>query len=259
MNGCDTGTYRTVGIASTCKIRKFACHCWLLEMKERIMVQTQPYWQALTGDRLVKHPAESHAVDGHCLHSEADDSAGKLVHHDQNPMGFELDGLNLEQVQAPQAVLGLPKECEPGWTTAIADGSIMRRQDPPNHVLVELDPKGFGQLLRDSRTAKWWVGSAELIRAIVELKQRNTDDIPAINFGQLVGFRFNAVDYRTQPFRRFYRSAIVPGRVTNLASQRDPAWRKQTLATGFDWNPTKPGAYTFFVQSIDRDLNHSEH
>ena len=91
-----------------------------------------------------------------------------------------------------------------------------------------------------------------------DVEHRSTDDIPAINFGQFVGFRFNAVDFKTQPFRRFYRSAIVPGRVTDPPSQRDPAWRDQTLATGFDWNPTKPGAYTFFVQSIDRDLNYSE-
>jgi hypothetical protein len=91
-----------------------------------------------------------------------------------------------------------------------------------------------------------------------DVEHRSTDDIPAINFGQLVGFRFNAVDFKTLPFRRFYRSAIVPGRVTDPPGQRDVAWREQTLATGFDWNPTKPGIYTFFVQCIDRDLNYSE-
>jgi len=51
-------------------------------------------------------------------------------------------------------VLGLPKEREPGWTTATADGAIVRCQHPPDHILVGLDPKGFGQLLRNSRTAK---------------------------------------------------------------------------------------------------------
>jgi signal transduction histidine kinase/streptogramin lyase/DNA-binding NarL/FixJ family response regulator len=91
-----------------------------------------------------------------------------------------------------------------------------------------------------------------------DVERRSTDDIPAINFGQLVGFRFNAADFRSLPFRRFYRCAIVPGRVTNPPGQRDAAWREQTLATGFDWNPTAPGAYTFFVQFIDRDLNYSE-
>jgi hypothetical protein len=72
------------------------------------MVQTQPHRQALTSNRSVEHSAEGHAVDRHRLHAKADDSASTLIHHDQNPMGFELDGLNPEQIQAPQAVFGLP-------------------------------------------------------------------------------------------------------------------------------------------------------
>jgi PAS domain S-box-containing protein len=73
-----------------------------------------------------------------------------------------------------------------------------------------------------------------------------------------VGFRFNAVDFKTVPSRRSYRCAIMPGRVTDPPGWRDAPWRDQTLATGFDWNPEKPGDYTFFVESIDRDLNYSE-
>jgi PAS domain S-box-containing protein len=95
-----------------------------------------------------------------------------------------------------------------------------------------------------------------LVKTDVEC--RSTDKIPAINFGQLVGFRFSAVDFKTQPFRRFYRCAIVPGRVTDPPGKRDAAWRDQTLATHFEWNPPAPGGYTFFVQFIDRDLNYSE-
>jgi signal transduction histidine kinase/ligand-binding sensor domain-containing protein/DNA-binding NarL/FixJ family response regulator len=86
----------------------------------------------------------------------------------------------------------------------------------------------------------------------------NTQQVPAITAGQLVGFRFNAVDFKTQPFRRFYRCAIVPGRAETPPTKRDAAWREPTLATQFDWNPPAPGAYTFFVQFIDRDLNYSE-
>jgi signal transduction histidine kinase/streptogramin lyase len=91
-----------------------------------------------------------------------------------------------------------------------------------------------------------------------DVEHRSIDDIPAINFGQLVGFRFNAVDFKTLPLRRFYRSAIVPGRPTDPPGPHDAAWREQTLATGFDWNPKAPGIYTFFVQCIDRDMNYSE-
>ena len=49
----------------------------------------------------------------------------------------------------------------------------------------------------------------------------------------------------------------VPGLVEKPPSRRDTAWREPTLATQFDWNADEPGAYTFFVQFIDRDLNYS--
>ena len=88
-------------------------------------------------------------------------------------------------------------------------------------------------------------------------ERSSAETIPAINPGQLVGFRFNAVDFRTQPMRRLYRHAIVPGRVETPPAKRDTAWGEPTLATQFDWNPPKPGDYTVFVQFIDRDLNYS--
>ncbi len=84
------------------------------------------------------------------------------------------------------------------------------------------------------------------------------EQIPSINSGQLVGFRFHAVDYRTRPASRFYRCAIVPGRSEAAPGKQDSAWREPTLATQFDWDPEKPGDYTFFVQFIDRDLNYSK-
>jgi signal transduction histidine kinase/ligand-binding sensor domain-containing protein/CheY-like chemotaxis protein len=89
-------------------------------------------------------------------------------------------------------------------------------------------------------------------------EHRSTDEIPAINAGQLVGFRFDTVDFKTQPLRRSYRWAIMPGQVEQPPGKTDPAWREPTLATHFDWNPPTPGAYTFFLQFIDRDLNYSE-
>src|SRR5207248_1895083 len=91
-----------------------------------------------------------------------------------------------------------------------------------------------------------------------DVEYGGASQIPAITSGQLVGFRFHAVDFKTQPFHRFYRWAIVPGHAEAVPAKHDPTWREPTLATQFDWNPKAPGAYTFFVQFIDRDLNYSE-
>ncbi len=89
-------------------------------------------------------------------------------------------------------------------------------------------------------------------------REHRTAAVPPIPFGQLVAFQFNAVDFKTQPMRRFYRQAIVPGRVEMPPDKRDPAWREPMSANQFNWNPEAPGEYTFFVQFIDRDLNYSE-
>jgi len=82
--------------------------------------------------------------------------------------------------------------------------------------------------------------------------------IPPIPTGQLVGFRFNAVDFITRPSRRYYRYAILDGRVKTPPDRLDERWAKPTLATQFDWNPDRPGDYSFFLQFIDRDLNYSK-
>jgi signal transduction histidine kinase/ligand-binding sensor domain-containing protein len=81
--------------------------------------------------------------------------------------------------------------------------------------------------------------------------------IPSISLGQLIGFRFDGVDFKTQPFRRFYRLAILRGRVENPPGKHDAAWREPTLSKQFDWIPRQPGNYSVFLQSIDRDLNYS--
>src|SRR5262249_44519209 len=82
--------------------------------------------------------------------------------------------------------------------------------------------------------------------------------VPALNANQLIAFRYHAIDFKTQPLRRYYRTAVVPGHVTTAPHKTDQAWQLPTLNTQFNWNPEGPGDYTFFVQFIDRDLNYSE-
>ena len=134
-------------------------------------------------------------------------------------------------------------------------------------------PSLLVQTITQGNDGAYWIGTDKGITCYRPTQQKlpppqlivKTDEerggaksIPAVAFGQLVGFRFNAVDFKTQPFRRFYRCAIVPGHAETPPAKRDSAWREPTLATQFDWNPKAPGDYTFFVQSIDRDLNYSE-
>ena len=132
-----------------------------LELKQGIVVQTQSHRKPMAGNGLVEHAAEGDSVDGARLHPKANDFPRKLIHHDQDPMRLEEDRFNPKQVQAPKAVFGLPKQREPGRTIRGILGSLMCRQDPPDHVLVDLNTESFSQLLRHPWTAKTRVALLE--------------------------------------------------------------------------------------------------
>ncbi len=76
--------------------------------------------------------------------------------------------------------------------------------------------------------------------------------LPPIVAGKRVTFTFNAVDFKTLPAKRQFRSRIYP------SDQTAVAWDRPTRTTTHEWIPTKPGNYTLDLQSIDRDLNYSE-
>src|ERR1022692_221775 len=87
------------------------------------MIQTKPCREALTRNCLVEHAAQCDSVDGGRLQAKSNNGAGELIHHDQDPMGPQMDGFNLKQVHAPQAVFGLTQQGEPSRTTTADFGA----------------------------------------------------------------------------------------------------------------------------------------
>jgi hypothetical protein len=85
----------------------------------------------------------------------------------------------------------------------------------------------------------------------------NLQALPHITAGRLVTFKVNAVDFRTRPDKRLYRYAMVPGRVDIAPAKADAAWQPATRTPELEWPSKSAGEYTFFAQSIDRDLNYS--
>src|ERR1035437_2709487 len=81
------------------------------------MIQTKPCREALTRNCLVEHAAQCDSVDGGRLQAKSNNGAGELIHHDQDPMRPQMDGFNLKQVHAQQAVFGLTQQDEPSRTT----------------------------------------------------------------------------------------------------------------------------------------------
>ena len=43
----------------------------------------------LSSDCMVEHAADGGTIESPCLHAEADDFAGELIHHDQHPVGSQ--------------------------------------------------------------------------------------------------------------------------------------------------------------------------
>jgi signal transduction histidine kinase/DNA-binding response OmpR family regulator len=83
------------------------------------------------------------------------------------------------------------------------------------------------------------------------------DEIQPIVSGQLAAFQFSAIDYRTAPHKRLYRYGIWPGNLTEPPAEDDTGWKVVGRSARFNWNASEEGEYTFFVKSIDRDLNYS--
>lgn len=76
--------------------------------------------------------------------------------------------------------------------------------------------------------------------------------LPDIVAGTRVSFEFNAIDFKSHPDKRQFRTRIL-----NLAE--DPSgWSRTTFSRSFEWVPLKPGNYQLQVQSVDRDLNYSK-
>jgi hypothetical protein len=65
-----------------------------------------------------------------------------VIHHDENPVGSERHRLAPEQVDAPQTVLHMAEEREPGWTSRIGFlRPVMTGEDTAHDVLVDLNAK----------------------------------------------------------------------------------------------------------------------
>ena len=88
-------------------------HC--LSIK-RIVIGAEIVRQTGTSNRLLEHPAERQAIDDSALDPESDDSACVLVHDDQHPIGLQGDRFTSKQVEAPQTVLQMTDERQPGGT-----------------------------------------------------------------------------------------------------------------------------------------------
>ena len=134
-----------------------------------------------------------------------------------------------------------------------------------------LVPGAIGAMAQDAKGAMWFGSENGLTRyepvvatnpmpaVLVQTDQvyTNLQALPHITAGRLVTFKVNTVDFRTRPEKRLYRYAVVPGRVDSAPARTNAAWQPATRTAELEWPSQSAGEYTFFAQSIDRDLNYS--
>jgi signal transduction histidine kinase/ligand-binding sensor domain-containing protein/CheY-like chemotaxis protein len=82
------------------------------------------------------------------------------------------------------------------------------------------------------------------------------DALPRLLEGARITFHFSVVDFETQRQKRIYRWRIAAGAPDTAALQNGLDWHV-THEPNCEWVPDRPGAYTFALQYIDRDLNYS--
>ena len=84
-----------------------------VQAKERVVVGADVFRERLAGDGVVEHPTYGDAVDVCTRDAKTDGAADEHVHYYQHPVTAQEDGFAAEQVDAPQAVLEVPDECQP--------------------------------------------------------------------------------------------------------------------------------------------------
>ena len=88
---------------------------------------------------------------------KADDSAGVLIHDDEDPVSPQGCRLAAKQVDTPETVLEVTDEGQPGRAAGMGHESEMYGQDAPDYVFIDGDAKSQGNLLSDPWAAPGWV------------------------------------------------------------------------------------------------------
>jgi hypothetical protein len=90
------------------------------------------------------------------MDSKADDAPSELIHNNEHPMALQKNGFTPEQVNAPEAILGVPKESQPRWPIGARVWPVMCGKDASHHIFIDVGTKRFINLLCDPWAAKPW-------------------------------------------------------------------------------------------------------
>jgi hypothetical protein len=125
-----------------------------MKAKQWIVIRTEVPWRSRLRDRAIERPADGGTVEIRRRNAKADDAAGEDVHHDHNPVVFEQNRFAPKEVDAPQAVLSVPDDGEPGRTITAWHWPVVPDKDASDDIFIDLDSESSRYLLGNLAAAK---------------------------------------------------------------------------------------------------------
>src|SRR6201988_4311553 len=107
-NGCESGAHGTdfhfldLQHAQVCEPA--------VKTKEWIVIRSEVFRFGLPSSGAIEHAAHRHAINGRGSDAEPNDSTSEDVHDQHHPMAPHEDRFNAEQIDTPDAVLGVSDE-----------------------------------------------------------------------------------------------------------------------------------------------------
>jgi hypothetical protein len=108
----------------------------------------------LLRDRAIEDTAGQGTVEIRHGDAKADDAAGEDVHHDHDPVAFEQNRFAPKEVDAPQAVLSVPDDGEPGRTITAWHRSVVPDKYASDDIFIDLDSECSRYLLGNLAAAE---------------------------------------------------------------------------------------------------------
>ena len=107
----------------------------------------------MASNGVVEHSAKGDTVDRAGLQAKPNDPTSVLIHDDQYPVSPQHCRFAAKEIHAPETVLHVSEESQPGRTTGVWLGSVIRGQDAPNDVFIDGDAERPSNLLGNARAA----------------------------------------------------------------------------------------------------------
>ena len=126
----------------------------------------------MPGGGAIEHAARRHAINACGSDANPDDATSEDIHDQHHPMAAQEDGFNAEQIDTPEAVLGVSDERQPRRTIGARLGSKVFGKHAADDIFVNLDAKGMSDLLGDADTTERRIAVLHLDDGRDELRGR---------------------------------------------------------------------------------------